>query len=406
MPKSHAEKLAALADLAIRFGLNLEAGQTLYLTAPTAALDFVRHVTEAAYKAGAVDVMTFFSDDQMALARFRHGSEAALDHAPGWLYEGLAGEAKDARIARLGIYGETPSLLSGEDPGAVARATRARAIAAKPLMDAMLGNTNWCVIAAATPAWGQEVFPEMTPEAAEERLWDLIFQASRIDRDDPVAAWQTDFEEIERRKSALNAAAFDALHFTGGGTDLTVGLAAGHIWHGGTATRPDGRVFAPNIPTEEVFTMPDARRTSGRAVFTKPAIIAGTKIEDLVVDFEDGRAVGVTASKGQEVVRQFLETDDGAPYLGEVALVAESSPVAQTDTLFLNTLFDENAACHIAFGQAYRTTLADDADPSEVGMNQSQIHQDCMIGHAGLDVDGLDADGSRTPVLRAGEFVI
>jgi aminopeptidase len=399
------EKLAKLAKLAVRFGVNLQPGQILYFTAPTAGLELARLVTEEAYRAGAEHVLPFFLDDEITLAKYRHGSDAAIGYAPAFLSEALAEQAKTGKLARLGIYGDTPSLLAAQPPQKVSKAAAANATASRPLMVAITTSTNWNIVACATPAWAAEVFPDLPEGQALEKLWDLIFKASRIDEDDPVAAWERDFAELRRRKSVLNQHRFGALHFEGGGTDLTIGLADNHIWCGGDETL-NGFSYAPNLPTEEVFSMPHRDRVNGRAVFTKPAVIAGTRVEGLVVEFKDGKAVSITAEKGEAVVRDYFTSDEGASHLGEVALVSNSSPVAQTDTLFLNTLFDENAACHIAFGQAYSINIDPSADKEAAGMNSSKIHMDCMIGHGQLQVTGITTEGSRVPVMKNGEFVI
>ncbi len=399
--------LQKLAELSVRFGLNLKAGQDLVLTAPIGALELVRLVTAEAYNAGAGAVIPLFSDDAMTLARFEHGQDACFDHAPDWLYAAMGGALKSGQTARLTIAGDTPGLLAGQDPQKVARATRAQSKAARPFLDAIVSNsTNWNIIPFVTDGWAAKVFPDDTPDAARARLWDQIFRATRVDQPDPVAAWQTNFAELYRRRDALQALRLSALRFTGGGTDLTVGLARGHKWVGGGLTLPDGTAYAPNLPTEEVFTMPDRNRVQGRAVFTKPVSVAGTIVEGLVVEFEDGRATSMTADKGQEVIRKHFTTDEGASHLGEVALVANSSPIAQSGVLFFNTLFDENAACHIAFGNSYDMNLLDGADKQTAGANTSQIHMDCMIGSALTDVDGIGEDGSTTAIMRAGEFVI
>lgn len=399
-------RLEKLARLAVRFGVNIQPGQVLYLTAPSAGLELVRLVVEEAYRAGAAHVLTFIGDDRVTLAKYRFGNDGALDYAPEFLVGALAEEARAGRLARLGIYGETPSLLAGEPAEKVARVGRANATANRPLMEAITTSTNWSIVACATPAWAAEVFPAETPDAALSKLWDLIFKATRIDEEDPVAAWRRDFGELQRRRNILQDHSFDALHFEGGGTDLTVGLAKGHRWVGGDERRPNGLTYAPNLPTEEVFTMPDRNRVNGRAEFSKTSVIQGTKVEGLVVEFKDGRAVSIAAQTGEKVAQDYFTTDEGASYLGEVALVSNTSPVAQTDTLFLNTLFDENAACHIAFGMAYSINLGEGMDPEDAGMNKSKIHHDCMIGHGQLDVTGITADGTRVPVMEAGEFVI
>jgi len=399
-------KLRKLAELSVRFGLNIQPGQELFISAPTAALQLVRLISEEAYKAGATAVIPFFADDEITLAKFRSGSEAAIDHAPAWLFEALGAQLKTGKTARLAIAGDTPGLLADQDPGRVARASRAQSTASRPFLDAIVGNhTNWNIVPFVTPGWAAKVFADDAPDAAEARLWRHVFRATRVDQPDPVAAWRENFAELYRRRDALNAADFSALHFTGGGTDLTVGLAAGHRWIGGGMTRGAGIEYAPNLPTEEVFTMPDRNRTEGRAVFTKPAAIAGTIVEGLVVEFSDGKATRISADSGEEVARQYFTTDEGASRLGEVALVSNSSPIAASGTLFLNTLFDENAGCHIAFGNAYEMNLREGVK-DKAAMNKSQIHHDCMIGHAALDVTGMDRQGRQVPVMRGGEFVI
>ncbi|RME16582.1 MAG: aminopeptidase [Alphaproteobacteria bacterium] len=400
------ENLDRLARLAVTFGLNLKPGQELVLTADIGALELVRRITREAYAAGASNVLALYADDECTLARYTHGTEAAFDHAPGWLYEAL-GAAFRAGTARLAIAGSTPGLLAGQDPAIVARVNAATSAAAKPMMEAITsGATNWNIVPFVTEGWARQVFPELDAQEAVRRLWEAVFAALRLDHDDPVAAWRANFAELDRRKAALQGLALDALHFEGGGTDLTLGLARGHVWAGGGLQLADGRSYAPNLPTEEVFTMPDRNRAEGRAVFTKPAVIGGTIVEGLVVEFSGGKAISIEAETGEEVARDFFATDEGAGRLGEVALVPMSSPIARSGLLYFNTLFDENAACHIAFGNAYEMNLAPGADRAAAGMNESRIHHDCMIGSPALDVTGIGADGTRTPIMRQGEFVI
>ncbi len=400
------DKLDRLADLAVGFGLGLKPGQELVMTADIGARDLAARITRAAYTAGATNVLTLFSDDASVLARYTHGSAAALDSAPGWLFDAIAGAFR-AGAARLAIAGDTPGLLAGQDPAKVARANAAGAKARKPMLDAIVsGEVNWNIVPFVTEGWARQVYPDRPAEEAVETLWTHVFAALRLDSDDPVAAWRENFAELARRRDLLNAARYDALHFEGHGTDLTVGLAKGHAWVGGGNTLPDGTAYAPNLPTEEVFTMPDRARTEGRAVFTKPAVIGGTIVEGLVVEFQGGKAVKIEADKGADVARNYFATDDGASHLGEVALVDESSPIARSGVLYFNTLFDENAACHIAFGNAYAMNLSQGADPAEAGMNESQIHHDCMIGGPEIAVTGIKADGSRHPIMSKGQFVI
>ncbi|MEZ5766528.1 MAG: aminopeptidase [Paracoccaceae bacterium] len=404
---THQDSLDRLARLAVGFGLGLKPGQQLIMTADIGARDLANRITREAYEAGATNVVTLYSDDAAVLAKFAHGSDAAIDTAPGWLYEAMAG-AFTAGAARLAIAGDTPGLLAGQDPDRVARANVARAKAYKPALDAIVsGKVNWNIVPFVTEGWAHQVFPGLTRGVAVERLWEHVFEALRLTGPgDPVAAWEAHFAELARRRDILNTARYDALHFEGGGTDLIVGLAKGHRWVGGGNALPDGTAYAPNLPTEEVFTLPDRARTQGRAVFTKPSVIAGSIVEGLVVEFEDGKAVRIEADTNVEVARNHFTTDEGASRLGEVALVAESSPIAQSGVLYFNTLFDENAACHIAFGNGYAMNLEPGADPTDAGMNLSQIHHDCMIGGPEIRVTGIAADGSRHPVMDEGEFVI
>ncbi len=404
---AYENQLRKLAELSVRFGVNLQPGQEVLLTAPTGALDLVRLVAVEAYKAGANAVIPFFSDDMMTRARFEYGHDACFDHAPAWLYDAMGAALRSGKTARLAIYGDTPGLLADQDPQKVARATKSLAQAYGPFREAISSNsTNWNIIPYVTDGWAARVFPDDDTETARGKLWQQIFRATRVDQPDPVAAWQQNFAELYRRRDALQALALSALHFSGGGTDLTVGLATGHKWVGGGLALANGTVYAPNLPTEEVFTMPDRTRAEGRAVFTKPVSVSGTIVEGLVVEFRQGKASRITADTGEDIIREHFATDEGASHLGEVALVANSSPIAQSGVLFFNTLFDENAACHIAFGNSYDMNLPDGADKEKAGANSSQIHTDCMIGSGETDVDGIGQDGSRTPVMRAGEFVI
>ena len=338
---SHADNLKRLARLSVGFGLNLQEGQDLIITAPIEARDLVLEVTRAAYDAGAVNILPLFADDAAQLARFEHGHAAIFDAAPGWLFEALAGALKNG-AARLAISGNTPGLLAGQNPDRVARANSAMSKAVKPFLEAITqGTTNWNIIPFVTEGWAAQVFPDLPLADAVTALWGHVFRAVRLDHADPVAAWQDNFAMLYKRRDALQEMALSAVHFQGGGTDLTVGLAKGHLWVGGGLSRADGVAYAPNLPTEEVFTMPDKNRTEGRAVFTKPAVIGGTIVEGLVVEFQAGRAVEINADSGAEVARTYFTSDAGASRLGEVALVAQSSPIAQSGVLFFNTLFDE-----------------------------------------------------------------
>jgi len=402
-------KLDRLAEVAIKVGLNLQAGQDLLLTAPAAALPLVRRVVEYAYKAGAGLVTPILSDDVVTLSRYRFAPDDSFDRAAGWLYEGMA-KAFGANTARLAIVGDDPMLLSGQDPAKVARASKANSIAYQPALQKIVNfDVNWNIIAYPNASWAKLAFPGDEENVAVAKLADAIFAASRVDNDDPIAAWERHDATLRERTEWLNGQRFSALHYSGPGTDLTIGLADGHGWVGGASTARNGIVCNPNIPTEEVFTTPHARRVSGHVVSSKPLSYQGSLIDGIAVKFEEGRIVEARASRGEEVLNKVLDTDEGARRLGEVALVPHSSPISKSGLLFFNTLFDENAACHIALGQCYSKCFVDGdkLTPEQIaaqGGNKSFIHIDWMIGSDKLDIDGVHADGRRVPVFRNGEW--
>lgn len=404
-----AKNLDRLAEVAVRIGLGLAEGQELVMTATLDAIPLSRRITEQAYKTGAALVTTLFGDEQSALARFRCGSDASFDAAPSWLYDGMA-QAYRKGAARLAIAGSDPSLLSKEDPQKVSRVNRATSKAYRPALELITRQEiNWTIVSSATPAWAAAVFPDLPQEEALARLWSAIFAASRVDGPDPMAAWKEHDANLHMRADRLNQKRYSTLHFRGPGTDLRVGLADGHLWLGGGSMAGNGRYCIPNIPTEEVFTTPHKDRVEGRVTSTKPLSYQGTMIEEIAVRFEAGRIVEARASRGEQVLQRMLETDEGARRLGEVSLVPHSSPIAASGLLFMNTLFDENAACHIALGQAYTTCLKDGngLTPDQLaarGANDSLIHVDWMIGSNRIDVDGITAAGNSEPVMRAGEW--
>jgi aminopeptidase len=409
VPSIDPAKLDRLAEVAIKIGLRLQPGQDLFLTAPSAALPLVRRIAEHAYKAGAGLVTPLISDEEVTLARYKYGRDESFDRAPTWLYDGVA-KAFGDNTARLAIVGDNPMLLSNEDPAKVSRASKANSIAYQPALEKIAGfDINWNIIAFPGSSWAKQVFPGDDEDVAVGRLAEAIFAASRADLADPIAAWEAHSASLHKRTRWLNDHRFASLHFTGPGTDLVVGLADGHQWMGGASTAKNGITCNPNIPTEEVFTTPHARRVSGTVSSTKPLSYQGTLIDNIAVRFEDGRIVDATASRGAEVLGKVLDTDEGSRRLGEVALVPHSSPISQSGLLFYNTLFDENAACHIALGQCYSKCFVDGAKltPEQIaaqGGNKSFIHIDWMIGSDKVDIDGITPDGGRVPVFRKGEW--
>ena len=408
--RTYEQKLALLAEVAVKVGLGLKPGQELVMTASLDSLALARRITEQAYRAGASLVTTLYADDEAALMRYHFAPDASFDHAAKWLYDGM-GAAFKSGAARLAVAGSNPALLSNEDPEKVGRANRAVSQAYRPALELITRHAiNWTIVAGATPAWAALMFPDDPPDVALAKVWEAIFQTTRINTADPVAAWKTHDAALHHRAAYLNEKRFSYLQYRGPGTDFRLGLADDHLWLGGGTTAGNGLYCIPNMPTEEVFTTPHKDRADGTVTATKPLSHQGTMIEGIQVRFAEGRIVEAHASRGQEVLQRLIDTDDGARRLGEVALVPHSSPIAASGMLFLHTLFDENAASHIALGQAYSTCLrdGDKLSPEELaakGANDSLIHVDWMIGSGELDIDGITATGAAEPLMRQGEWV-
>jgi aminopeptidase len=408
---THATLLDRYARLTVKSGLNIQPGQQLLITAPLDAVELVRLITEHAYKAGATLVTTLYADDATTLARYRHAPDEAFDVAPGWLFDGMA-EAFRNGAARLAIAGEDPALLAGQDPKKLSRANKARSLAYRPALELITSfAVNWCVIAAATPAWAKSVFPDVPESQALENLWSAIFSCTRADLDDPVKAWEEHSANLARRTAFLNDRRYAALKYKGPGTDLTLGLADEHVWKGGAGKARNGVICNANIPTEEVFTAPHKDKVDGIVCSSKPLSYQGSLIDGIKVRFEKGRIVEMTAAKGEDAFRSLISTDEGAARLGEVALVPHSSPISKSGIIFNNTLFDENAASHIAVGQSYSENIKDAGKRSKdeltaLGANASLVHVDWMIGSGELDIDGVKPDGTSEPLMRRGEWAI
>ncbi|PZP40657.1 MAG: aminopeptidase [Pseudomonas fluorescens] len=402
-------KLAKLAHTAVNVGVELQPGQELIIAAPIEALPLVRLITAEAYKAGASIVTTFYADDQAALLRLQHGREESFDATTPWLFNAQA-EAYKSGAARLSIVGSDPFLLNGQDSSKIMRMNKARSIAAKPAMEYITSlSIPWSIVAYPTKAWAKVMFPNEPEDTAVAKLAEAIFATSRVNGENPAADWKVHSANLAFRRDWLNEKNFHSLHYTGPGTDLTVGLARGHKWQGGASVTRLGGTCQANIPTEEVFTTPHADRVDGHVTSTKPLSFNGTLIEDIRVTFKDGKIIEASAAKGEDVFKKLIATDEGASRLGEVALVPHSSPISQSGLIFYETLFDENAACHIALGQCYTECFAKsnltEEEARAQGGNQSLIHVDWMIGSDQVDIDGVHADGRTEPVMRKGEWV-
>lgn len=411
MTLNHEKLLDQYAKLTVHSGLAITPGQQLLISAPIEAAALVRRITHHAYAAGATLVTTLYTDDQATLARFQAASDASFDTAAGWLFNGMA-EAFKGGAARLAITGEDPGLLGGQDPEKVSRANRARSVAYRPALELITSfAVNWCVISCATSSWARSVFPDLPEPDAIAKLWTAIFKCSRADLPDPVAAWAEHSRNLRARTDFLNGRRYKALQYRAPGTDLRIGLVDGHVWKGGASTAKNGVACNPNIPSEEVFTMPHKDQVDGTVCSTKPLSYGGTFIDGIKVRFENGRIAEASAAKGEAAFAKMIDTDEGGRRLGEVALVPHSSPISASGIVFNNTLFDENAASHIAVGQSYTDTMKDghSRSPAELlasGANGSLIHVDWMIGSGEMDVDGVLQDGAIEPLMRRGEWQV
>ena len=401
MTSRHQDRVRRCAELVVRVGANVGPDSVVYLRADVAHVELARAVAEQAYAAGARRVHVDYEDGHVRLAALRHAPEDALREAAHWQMVQLT-EAADERAAFIRLTGNPePHLFDGIDPARVAALPLDLAREARRVM--LGGDVTWTIVAAPNAGWATQVFGE--PDV--ERLWDAVALPMRLDEPDVVAAWEEHRKTLEARAAALDAADLDAVRYHGGGTDLTVGLIPGCRWTGGGLTTSDGRPYMPNMPTEEVFTSPDRTRADGVAALTRPLVMprAGAVVEDLVVTFAGGRIVDVQAAAGAELVRAEIGTDEGSDRLGEVSLVDGSSRVRAAGVVFHDTLYDENAGCHVAWGTGFPFALPDGGaglSPDELvarGLNQSAVHTDVVIGGPGVSVDGLGTDGSVTPII-------
>ena len=408
--KINENKIDKLANLAVKRGVGLQKGQNLLITAPIESLPLVRKIAEHAYKEGASIVTPLFTDSDITLSRFKYAPDESFDSATDWLFNGM-GEAFDNNTARMAIAGDDPMLLSQMDPDKVSRANKAMAKAYKPARERITEfKINWNIVSWPGSAWASRVFPELPLDEAIVKLADAIFDASRASVDDPIQAWDDHNEKLRIKTNWLNEKNFAALQYNGPNTNLRVGLADEHEWMGGASKAQNGIICNPNIPSEEVFTTPHANKVDGTVSSTKPLSYQGTLIDNIKVTFKDGKIIEAHASKGEEVLQKVLKSDEGASRIGEVALVPHSSPISQSGIIFYNTLFDENAASHIALGQCYSKCFKGDLDLSKEeinkrGGNSSMIHIDWMIGSDQIDVDGIDHSGNSVPIFRQGEWV-
>jgi aminopeptidase len=394
------ERLERYARLAVEVGSNVGEGQVVWVSALPEHAPLVRAVARIAYENGASYVDVDYADQHVRRARIELAPEDTLGWSPPWALSKVDHLA-ETHGALIQIVGDPePELLADLDGARVGK-TRMRELAERYVKATNQRLINWVIVAYPNEGWAQTVFGE--PDV--ERLWGAVADATRLDEPDPIQAWRDHIDKLVERGNLMNERAFDAIRFRGPGTDLTVGLIPGARWCTALEETVDGRRHVVNMPTEEIFTSPDRRRTTGTVRSTKPLALAGNIVRDLEVRFEDGRAVEVTASSGAELIREQLRQDETAPFLGEVALVDGDSRVGRSGLVFLNTLFDENASCHIAYGSGILEAIPDGEEKDEaeleaLGFNTSSIHTDFMIGGPEIEVDGLEKDGTAVPLLR------
>ena len=401
--------LQKYADLVVNMWINLQPTQRLLIRAPIEAAPLVEKVTISAYQAGARLVTVIWSHDPLELARFQYAPRDSFEEFASWISDGYYQHIKDGH-ALLSIYAEDPDLLKEQDQKLIGIAMKTRMQKTSQFSSLLSKNAvNWNVISYPIPGWARKVFPRLSDELAVEKLWDTIFDICRIKQADPLAAWKEHVRQLVSRAGYMNQKQYTALKYSGPGTDLTLGLPENHIWLSAGFASQAGIPFIANAPTEEIFTLPHKGIGGGTIRASMPLNYGGTLIEDFSLTFKDGKVIGFTAEKGQELLKSLLDTDEGASHLGEVALVPHSSPISQSKLLFYNTLFDENAASHIALGRAYRFSLEGGVAMSEeqfasAGGNYSLAHVDFMVGNSEMNLDGITKDGKTEPVMRNGEW--
>ncbi len=407
------ELLRAYADLVVRVGVNLQKDQILVINAPIECAAFARMIAQQAFAAGAHDVVVSWSDEQFAHIRYEGGKKALFTEFPEWrraFYEDYAAQG----AAFVSIAARDPEIFGDIDPEKLKLANQAAGAALMEYRERLMNNRNtWCVVSVPTKGWAKKVFPDLSEDEAVACLWREIYKTVRVGEGiDTIKAWQEHIAFLHKAADFLNANDLQELHYTNGlGTDLTIELPEGHIWAGGAEKSELGTVFAANMPTEEVYTLPKRDGVNGIVYATKPLNFNGNLIENFWLRFENGRVIDFAAKKGEAILKGLIETDEGSHFLGEVALVPYDSPISQSGVLFYNTLFDENAACHLALGKAYPTCLKDGEKMDSVtllqhGVNDSLMHEDFMVGSRDLEIVGTRRDGTKVQVFHQGNFAV
>lgn len=404
--------LKKYANLVVKTAINIQKGQILVITSPIDCAYFTRILAEKAYKEGAGDVVINWTDEKFQKIRFSNAPEEVFDEYPEWQKElFLVNVRKGA--AFISISSSDPELMKDVEPSRISKAVKTAGIAIKEYRERLMSHKNpWCVISVPTAPWAMKVFPDLTEDQAVAKLWETIFKSIRVDKEDPVDAWNEHKNNLRKRVDFLNSKNFRFLHYKNSiGTDLTIELPENHIWHGGSHLSPEGVEYIANMPTEEVFTLPKKNGVNGTVVSSMPLNHNGNLIDGFSLTFKDGKIIDFSADKGYANLKELIDTDEGAAYLGEVALVPYDSPISNMKILFYNTLFDENASCHLAVGNAYPVCIKNGenmnkSDLTEAGVNSSLIHVDFMIGTYDLDIAGTTWDGEELCIFKNGNFAI
>lgn len=417
MSSEFEQKLEKYAELILKVGLNLQPKQRLLIGGASSNYDgisfeaapLVRIIAKKAYQMGARLVDVVWGDEQLRLLRFQYGPKKSLREYPKWRIDARL-DISQAGDANLHISNPNPDLLKDVDPSLILKFQLHLLKGLKPVLDLVSQyNLNWLVISTPNKAWADKLLPDIPPNERIQKLWDIIFKICRVTEDDPIAAWKNHNKNLHERCNYLNQKQYRALKLTSPETDLTIGLPKDHIWHGGNVTSQDGIEFTPNLPTEEIFTIPHKDKVEGVVKTTRPVFYQGQVVEECILKFSKGCIVDAKAKVGEEKFLKTIDIDEGARRLGEIALVPNSNPISQTGLLFYSILIDENASNHIAIGQAYKDSLKDSKELTDeefmaAGGNNSLIHIDLMIGSGDMNVEGIMEDGTAEPVMRNGEW--
>ncbi|SPF31214.1 Aminopeptidase 2 [Candidatus Desulfosporosinus infrequens] len=404
--------LKKYAQLIVRTGINLQKKQTLVISAPIECAPFTRLIAEKAYQEGARDVVIQWRDELFSKIRFLNAPEEIFEEFPEWQKEFYLSYVHQG-AAFLSISASDPELFKDVNPERITKSQKASNTALKAYRDRLMSNKNtWCVVSVPTASWSKKVFPHLSEEESLEKLWDVIFKTVRVDTENPVISWEEHKANLIRRMDSLNSLALKSLHYKNSfGTNLNIELPENHIWLGGSEFTPEGIEFIANMPTEEVFTLPKKTGVNGQVFGSMPLNYNGNLIENFSMTFKEGKVVDFSAEKGYEILKSIIETDEGSHFLGEVALVPYDSPISNSNILFYNTLFDENASCHLALGKAYPVCMKNSEkmtrdDFLALGINESLVHVDFMIGTSDLEILGMTLDGKEIPIFRNGNFAL